>query len=69
MSSDLYISDDTMDDNIQKQFPFEPHIQEMKDKMLTYVDPWRSSQEELPVIFNELLIGQKDKELYIKATY
>ena len=31
MSSDFYISDSTLDDNIQHVFPFEPHIQTMKD--------------------------------------
>ena len=69
MSSDLCISDDTLTDNIQKVFPFEPHIQTMKDKMLQYVHPWRSSQEELPIIWNDLLLSQEAKSIYIKETF
>ena len=69
MSSDFYISDSTLDDSIQHVFPFAPHIQTMKDEMLKLVHPSRSSQEELPVIFNELLISHIDKEAYIKKTF
>ena len=63
MSSDLYISDGTLDDNIQKQHPFAPHVQTMKDAMLKLVKPYRSSQEELPVIFNDLLITHEEKKV------
>jgi hypothetical protein len=69
MSSDFYISDATSDDNIQNVFPFAPHVQTMKDKMLEYVRPNRSSQEELPVIFNDLLISHTEKEAFIKETF
>jgi len=69
MSSDLYISDSTMFDNIQNEFPFAPHVQEMKDKMLQHVSPWRSSQEELPMIFNDLLLSQTDKEKFIQESF
>jgi len=69
MSSDFYISDTTLDDSIQHVFPFAPHIQTMKDEMLKLVHPNRSSQEELPVIFNELLISHPEKESYIKKTF
>ena len=69
MSSDFEIIDTTLTDNIQKVFPFGPHIQTMKDKMLQYVTPWRSSQGELPVIFNDLLLSQEAKAIYIKETF
>lgn len=69
MSSDLYVSEGTMDDNIQREFPFAPHVQTMKDKMLTYVKPERSSQEELPVIFNELLMFQPEKQAFIEESF
>jgi hypothetical protein len=69
MSSDLYISDGTLDDNIQKQHPFAPHVQTMKDAMLKLVKPYRSSQEELPVIFNDLLITHEEKAVYIAESF
>tara|TARA_R100001377_G_C3172709_1_gene103653 strand:- start:65 stop:874 length:810 start_codon:yes stop_codon:yes gene_type:complete len=69
MCSDLYISDGTMKDNIQSEYPFGPHVQTMKDSMLTYVSAERSSQEELPVIFNPLLLTQEQKAVYIKDSY
>ena len=69
MSSDFYVSDGTSNDSIQHIFPFGPHIQTMKNKMLEHVHPSRSSQEELPVIFNDLLISQFEKEAFIKKTF
>ena len=69
MSSDLYISDQTLEDNIQNKFPFEPHVQTMKDAMLKLVKPYRSSQEELPVIFNELLINHNENAIYIAESF
>lgn len=69
MSSDFCVFDGTLTDNIQKKFPFKPHIQKMKKEMFKYVSAWRSSQEELPVIFNDLLFRQEEKEKFIKATY
>jgi len=69
MSSDLYVTDRTFTNTIQFEFPFEPHIEEMKRKMLMHVSPWRSSQEELPVIFNDLLIGQEEKAEILKKIF
>ena len=58
-----------MDDNIQTQHPFAPHVQTMKDAMLKLVKPYRSSQEELPVIFNDLLITHQEKAVYIAESF
>ena len=69
MSSDLYIHDCTLDDNIQKTFSQIDYVDKMKNEMLKHIHPWRSSQEELPIIYNDLLINAKDKELYIKETF
>jgi hypothetical protein len=69
MSSDLYIHDCTLDDNIQKIFSQTDYVEEMKKEMFKHVLPWRSSQEELPVIFNELLLSQEAKAIYIKETF
>jgi len=69
MSSDFEIIDSTSNDSIQHKFPFAHHVQNMKNKMLEHVHPSRSSQEELPVIFNELLISQFEKEAFIKKTF
>ena len=69
MSSDMYISDNTLNDNIQNMHPFAPHVETMKNAMLTYVHPSRSSQEELPVIFNDLLLTQDNKREFIRETY
>jgi len=68
-SSDFYISEATLDDNIQSNYPFKEHVETMKKNMLKYVNIHRSSQEELPVIWNNLLLGQKQKEEYIKKTF
>ena len=69
MSSDLYIQDSTLADSIQKTFPFNEHIRNMKTEMLKHVDKPRSSQEELPIIYNDILIHQADKEAFIKKTF
>ena len=68
-SSDLIISDRTLDDNIQNEFPFSDYVKEMKEKMLKYVNVNRSSQRELPIIYNDLLLSEKEKEEYIKKTF
>ena len=41
----------------------------MKEKMLKYVNVNRSSQRELPIIYNDLLLSEKEKEEYIKKTF
>lgn len=69
MSSDLYIQDSTLVDSIQKTFPFNEHVKNMKTEMLKHVDKARSSQEELPIIYNDILIRSADKEIYIKETF
>jgi len=56
MSSDLYVTDRTQNNTIQNDFPFHKHVAEMKRKMLEVINPERSSQEELPMIFKDLLI-------------
>tara|TARA_R100000900_G_scaffold46050_2_gene36927 strand:- start:62 stop:958 length:897 start_codon:yes stop_codon:yes gene_type:complete len=69
MCSDLYVTDTTLENSIQLEYPFAPHAKTMKDAMLNIVDSRRSSQDELPVIFNELLIFQQDKEVFIKESF
>jgi len=69
MSSDFYIQDLTISDSIQKSFSQIDHIEEMKTEMLKYINPQRSDLNELPVIYNDILINAKDKELYIKKTF
>ena len=69
LSSDLYVCDSTVDNSIQKEFPFYKYVDEMKNKMFKYVDVNRSSQQELPVIFKPLHLTQEQKEVYIKETF
>jgi glycosyltransferase involved in cell wall biosynthesis len=69
MSSDLYITDTTLETSIQIEYPFLEHVKTMKDEMLKVVKPYRSSQEELPIIFNELLLFQQDKAAFIKESF
>lgn len=69
MSSDLYVTDRTFTNTIQHQFPFKYYIEEMKTKMLKHVQPWRSSQDELPIIFNKLLLSQDEKAVIIKKIF
>jgi len=69
MSSDFQVIDQTMTNTIQHQFPFGNYAEEMKTKMLQHVNPWRSSQDELPMIFNELLISQEEKAVIIKKIF
>ena len=69
MCSDLYITDTTLETSIQIEYPFLEHVKTMKDEMLKVVKPYRSSQEELPIIFNELLLFQEDKAVFIKESF
>ena len=70
MSSDFQVIDATATDSIQSQFPFtESVVAEMKTKMLKAVQPWRSSMDELPIIFNELLLSQDEKAVIIKKIF
>ena len=41
----------------------------MKDEMLKLVRPYRSSQEELPVIFNDLLLSHEEKAIFIAESF
>tara|TARA_B100001093_G_scaffold519479_1_gene608703 strand:+ start:3579 stop:4481 length:903 start_codon:yes stop_codon:yes gene_type:complete len=66
MSSDMFVQDRSLDNNIQKKFPQELEVNIMKERMFDYVDVNRSNLDELPIIFKELLLGQYKKEEYIK---
>lgn len=65
MSSDFFVHDRTLDDNIQKKFPQELEVNIMKEKMLEYVSEDRSNLDELPIIFKDLLLSYRDKMKYI----
>tara|TARA_R110001592_G_scaffold96442_1_gene276955 strand:+ start:723 stop:1655 length:933 start_codon:yes stop_codon:yes gene_type:complete len=69
MSSDLYVTVRTETDTIQFQFPFPPHVENMKTKMREHVQEWRSSQEELPMVFKPLLLDWEQKRDVIRKLY
>jgi glycosyltransferase involved in cell wall biosynthesis len=69
MSSDFFVVDRTFTNTVQHQVRQKDYIDEMKTKMLQHVSKWRSSLDELPVIFNELLIDQKEKAEIIKKIF
>jgi len=69
MSSDMYAIDRAVDNSIQKQFPQADHVQEMKNKGLQYLDVYRSSFSELPLITKPLLMDQFEKADWIKSNY
>ena len=68
-SSDFFVVDRTFTNTIQHQVRQKDYVDEMKAKMLQHVSKWRSSLDELPVIFNQLLIGQEEKAEILKKIF
>ena len=66
MSSDMYVIDRTTDGSVQKQYPFAEHVDEFRQKTLEYVPQWRSSPNEIPFIFKDILINHVGKEEWMK---
>lgn len=69
MSSDLYMCDRTFTNTIIHEFGSVPYIEEMKTKAMKYVNIDRSSYDELPVIFNDLLMTHLEKAEFIKKVF
>jgi len=59
----------TETDTIQFEYPFPPHVESMKTKMREHVQEWRSSHEELPMVFKSLLLNWEQKAEVIKELY
>jgi len=69
-SSDFSIIDKSLEDNIQSKFQEnEELLKILKSKMLSYVSEHRSSFDELPLIFKDLLITQFEKEAFVKKIF
>lgn len=69
MSSDLYCIDATTEGSLQKQYSQADHVQEMKTKALEYLKRERSSFNELPVIYKDLLMSHIEKEKWILSNF
>ena len=65
-SSDMFVIDRTNENSIQKQFPQEEHVEELRKKAKTYVTEYRSNLGELPIVYKELLLDQYRKEEWLK---
>ena len=66
MSSDMYVIDRTTDSSVQKTYPFAEHVEEFRQRTLDYVPQWRSSANEIPYIYKDLLINHHQKEEWMK---
>jgi len=69
MSSDLYVTDRTFTNTIIHEYGHLPYAEEMKTKAMQHVNINRSSLEELPVIFNDLLITHQEKAEFLKKIF
>jgi len=69
-SSDFSVIDKSLDNNIQVEFPqTEKDNNILKARMSLYVSENRSSFDELPLIFKDLLLNQFEKEQFIKSLF
>lgn len=67
MSSDMYAIDRTTEGSIQKQYDQADHVEQLREKTLRHVPMHRSSAYELPIMYKELLIGQYEKEEFLRS--
>lgn len=65
MSSDLYVIDKTTENSLQKVHSQNTEL--LRKYALEYVHMNRSSTYELPVIYNDLMINQMEKERWLKT--
>ena len=66
MSSDMYLIDRTTDNSVQKEFPYADWVDEFRQRTEQYVPRWRSSYDELPYIFKDILMYHHQKEEWMK---
>jgi len=69
MSSDLYFVDRSTDNSIQKQYRQADTIDRWKKKAFSTVHPDRSSFDELPFIYIDLLMNHEEKEAWLKNNF
>lgn len=66
MSSDMFIIDRTTENSVQKIYSQQDCVEEFKQKAKLFVSEERSSFNEIPIIYKDLLMNQYDKEKWIK---
>lgn len=65
MSSDMYCIDRTTEGSAQKVHSYDEYLGPLRDEALEHVPQWRSSPYELPVIYKELLMNHRQKEIWL----
>lgn len=65
MSSDLFCIDRTTEGSAQKVHSYFDYLTPMREEALKYVPKHRSSPFELPVIYKDLVMNHKQKEIWL----
>lgn len=65
MSSDMYMIDRYSPGSIQKEYSDFDYTSRLRERVPTYVNEWRSSFDELPCFFIDILMCHSEKEKWL----
>jgi hypothetical protein len=69
MSSDVYCMDWHSPNSTQKKYKDYDYLSALREEVPKYVSEWRSSFEELPTLYIDLLFNQYDKENWLNKLW